>query len=190
MVKNTMNNGNSYRDYYFILNMTNNASASEIRRAYRRLALGCHPDHHPEDPAAEEKFKLINEAYSILGNVQRRREYDSRNGTQSLHFHGDIGGRYRFTGRWNGCDRQQCGIVQMRTFNTVQLGHLYEIFLTSREAEFGTERFVVASIEQKQRGYRIRIPAGVSHGSHLKAVLGRNLNRYIYVKITIRDATE
>jgi len=185
-----MNNGNSVRDYYFILNVTSDASASEIRRAYRRLALECHPDHNPEDPEAEEKFKLINEAYSILGNDQRRKEYDNRNNRQSLPYNGGVSSRYRFTGGWNRCGRQQCGIVQERTFNNVQLGQLYEIFLTSREAEVGTERFVVASIEQKQRGYRIRIPAGVSEGSHLKAVLGRDLNRYIYIKITIRDSTE
>jgi molecular chaperone DnaJ len=45
------------REYYYILNVTSNASASEIRRAYRRLALEYHPDHHPEDPESEEKFK-------------------------------------------------------------------------------------------------------------------------------------
>jgi hypothetical protein len=54
----------------------------------------------------------------------------------------------------------------------VQLGQLYEIFLASREAKFGTERSVVATVEPKQRGYRNRILAGVSHGSHFKAILG------------------
>jgi curved DNA-binding protein CbpA len=101
MVKSTMNKGNRARDYYFILNVTSNASASEIRRAYRRLALECHPDHHPEDPGAEEKFKLISEAYSVLENVQKRREYDSQHDTQSLlsnYFDKSIHSRYQYTG--------------------------------------------------------------------------------------------
>jgi len=189
MVKSTTNNGDKTRDYYFILNVTHTASASEVRRAYRRLALECHPDHHPENPESEEKFKLINEAYSILGDVQRRKEYDS---FQQLHsplsdnFSSGMGRGYRKSGRGNRCGRQQCGIVQERTFNVVQLGQIYEIFLTPVEARLGTERFVVTTMEQKQHGYRIRIPSGINNGTHFKAILGRDDNRYIFVRVTIR----
>lgn len=181
-----MNNRNKFKDYYSILNVPSTASAPEIRRAYRKLALECHPDHHPEDPGAEERFKLIGEAYSVIGNEQRRREYDSKNNMQSAYFSMGIDSLYRNTRKGNRCGRLQCGIVQEMIFNFVQLGQLYEIFLTPREAQFGTERFVVTIIEQRQRGYRIRIPAGVGHGSHLKAVLGKDPTRYIYVRITIR----
>ena len=72
---------------------TSNTSASEIRRAYRRLALEFHPDHHPEDPESEEKFKQISEAYSVLGDAQKRRDYDLLNHPHStksdIHEHVD-----------------------------------------------------------------------------------------------------
>lgn len=182
------NNWSRYKDYYFILNVTSNASASEIRRAYRRLALECHPDHHPENPESEEKFKLISEAYSILGNVQKRREYDSfqhPHSPLSDNFNSGMGRGYRNSGRGNRCGRHQCGIVKERTFNVVQLGQLYEIFLTLSETQLGTERFVVTIIEQRRRGFRIQIPAGVNHGTQFKAILGRDDNKYIFVRVTI-----
>lgn len=96
-----------------------------------------------------------------------------------------MGSGYRYGGKGNRCGRKQRGIVQETTFNVVQLGQLYEIFLTLREAQFGTERFVVTTIEQKRRGYRIRIPAGVSQGTQFKAILGKDENRYILCRITI-----
>jgi len=65
------------KDYYRILGVEQNASPEEIKRAFRRLALKFHPDRNPENPElAEEKFKEINEAYSVLGDESRRREYD------------------------------------------------------------------------------------------------------------------
>jgi curved DNA-binding protein CbpA len=187
MAKSTMNNWNRARDYYFILNVTSNASASEIRRVYRRLALECHPDHHPEDPDAEDKFKLISEAYSVLGNAQKRREYDSLLDPHSLLsdiFDKGMGSGY--SGSRNGCGRKQCGIVQETTFNVVHLKQLYEVFLTPSEAQLGTERFVVTTAEQRPRRYRIRIPAGVKQGLQFKAILGRDDNKYIFVRVTVR----
>jgi len=63
------------RDYYEILNVSPDATQEEIHRAYRRLAREYHPDVS-KDPQAEEKFKEINEAYQVLGDPQRRAEYD------------------------------------------------------------------------------------------------------------------
>jgi curved DNA-binding protein CbpA len=183
------------KDYYYILNVESNTSASEIRRAYRRLALELHPDHHPEDPESEEKFKQISEAYSVLGDAQKRRDYDLLNHPRSMmsdnygRVDKNMDSRYWNTGRGNGCGRKQCGIVQNTKLNDVLVGQIYEIILTPEEARLGTDRFVVITVEQKRRGYRIRIPVGIKQGTQFKAILGRDENRYILVRVTIRGAT-
>ncbi|MGN0728083.1 DnaJ domain-containing protein [Treponema sp.] len=63
-------------DLYSILNIEKNASAEEIKKAYRKLAFQFHPDRNPGDKQAEEKFKKITEAYSVLGDETKRRQYD------------------------------------------------------------------------------------------------------------------
>ena len=63
-------------DYYKILELNKNASEKEIKSAYRRLARKHHPDVNPGDPAAEEKFKKINQAYQVLSDQSHREQYD------------------------------------------------------------------------------------------------------------------
>lgn len=64
------------RDYYEVLGVSRNASQSEIKSAYRKMALKYHPDKNPGDPTTEEKFKEAAEAYEILGNEEKRTRYD------------------------------------------------------------------------------------------------------------------
>lgn len=64
------------RDYYEILSVSRSASADEIKKAYRKLALQYHPDKNPGDKAAEEKFKEAAEAYEILSDASKRQRYD------------------------------------------------------------------------------------------------------------------
>jgi DnaJ-class molecular chaperone len=65
------------KDYYQILNVSQDASAQDIKKAFRRLALQYHPDRNPENVReAGEKFKEINEAYEVLGDEQKRWQYD------------------------------------------------------------------------------------------------------------------
>ncbi len=64
------------KDYYKTLGVDKNASADEIKSAYRKLAKQYHPDLHPGDNAAAEKFKEINEAYSVVGDPDKRGKYD------------------------------------------------------------------------------------------------------------------
>ena len=65
-----------YKDYYKLLGVDRNASESDIKRAYRKLALQFHPDKNPGDSRAEEHFKEINEAYEVLGDPAKRARYD------------------------------------------------------------------------------------------------------------------
>jgi molecular chaperone DnaJ len=64
------------RDYYDVLGISRNASADEIKKAYRQLALQFHPDRNPGDKGAEERFKEANEAYSVLSDADRRAQFD------------------------------------------------------------------------------------------------------------------
>ncbi len=66
----------SMKDYYKTLGVAENAGDEEIKKAYRRLAKECHPDAHPGDKRAEERFKEVSEAYQVLGNPQKRQKYD------------------------------------------------------------------------------------------------------------------
>jgi molecular chaperone DnaJ len=64
------------RDYYEILGVAKNASAEDVKKAYRKLAIKYHPDKNPDDPSAEEKFKEAAEAYEILSTPEKRNRYD------------------------------------------------------------------------------------------------------------------
>jgi molecular chaperone DnaJ len=66
----------SKRDYYDILGVSKGASADEIKKAYRKLAIKYHPDKNPDDKASEDKFKEAAEAYEVLSNPEKRQRYD------------------------------------------------------------------------------------------------------------------
>ena len=74
-----------YKDYYRILGVKKDASAQEIKRAYRRLARRYHPDVNPGDKAGQERFKGINEAYEVLSDPEKRAKFD-RLGAQWYHW--------------------------------------------------------------------------------------------------------
>ncbi len=82
----------SKRDYYEILNISRNASAEEIKKAYRHLAMKHHPDRNPEDKSAEERFKEIKEAYEILSDPEKRARYDKMGHSAFEHGMGGRGG--------------------------------------------------------------------------------------------------
>ena len=66
----------SKRDYYEILGVAKTADAKTMKSAFRRKAMDCHPDRHPDDADAEARFKELNEAYGILSDEQKRAAYD------------------------------------------------------------------------------------------------------------------
>jgi len=65
-----------YQDYYKVLGVERNASDTDIKKAYRKLARKYHPDVNPGNAKAEDKFKQINEAYQVLSDAEKHRKYD------------------------------------------------------------------------------------------------------------------
>jgi molecular chaperone DnaJ len=83
------------RDYYEVLGVSRDASQSDIKKSYRKLAMKHHPDQNPDDPKAEEKFKEIGEAYEVISDQDKRAAYD-RYGHAAFKSGGNGGGRGGF----------------------------------------------------------------------------------------------
>lgn len=77
-------------DLYKVLGVEKTATQDEIKKAFRKLAIQYHPDKNPGDAAAEEKFKEINAAYSVLGDEQKRAQYDTY-GSADAYAHSSYG---------------------------------------------------------------------------------------------------
>ncbi|MBT5027688.1 MAG: DnaJ domain-containing protein [Nitrospinaceae bacterium] len=82
-----------FKDYYSILKVSQTSSLEEVKKAYRKLALELHPDHNPDDPKSEERFKEVTEAYGVLSDPLKKKEYDryhsdhqAGRSTDSSHF--------------------------------------------------------------------------------------------------------
>jgi curved DNA-binding protein len=97
-----------YKDYYKILGVDKKASQDEIKKAYRVLAVKHHPDKNPNNKAAEEQFKLANEANEVLGNPDKRKKYDDLGENWQQYekqggnpFGGNRGGQYQYESNGN-----------------------------------------------------------------------------------------
>lgn len=172
----------SKRDYYEILGINKNATAEEIKKAYRKLALEYHPDRNKE-ANAEEKFKEINEAYQVLSNQEKRQKYDqfghSAFDPSSGMGQNPFAGGFQqgpFTWTYGGSQNPFAGgdfIDPFEIFNSFFGGNYgraaktyqsYSMRLSFMEAALGTEK----TIEVNGKKQKIKIPAGVDDGTRIR----------------------
>ena len=137
-------------DYYEVLEVSRDCTGAQLKKAYRKLALKYHPDRNPDDKEAEEKFKLINEAYQVLSDEEKRAIYD-RYGKEGLQGQG-MGGGFGsanmddimdiFNSMFGGMGGFGGGFGQSRRDPSQKYGLDFEIELPLKfhEAVFGCEK--------------------------------------------------
>jgi curved DNA-binding protein len=179
-----------YHDYYKILGVPRDASAADIKNAYRKLAMQFHPDRNPGDKKAEERFKEINEAYQVLSDPKKRERYDQVGESYSQwQQNGAPGGGFDWS-RWT---TQQPGgqAVDLNDlfgeggfsdffsaiFGGTGMGqtlrsrgarrapsYQQQVTISLKEAYSGTTRI----LQIGKRRVEVKIPAGVRTGSRIR----------------------
>jgi len=180
-----------YKDYYEVLGVSRTATADEIKKSYRKLAMKYHPDRNPGNKAAEEKFKGINEAYDVLSDTKKRGLYDQM-GSDYSHYQqqGGVPNGYN----WDQWYQQNGGTYEVdmndfedmdgfsdffRTFfggmpsSSTRRGsrraaqpQIFEqpVSITFQEAYEGTKRL----LQIGNRRLEVKIPRGVQNGTKIR----------------------
>jgi len=178
-------------DYYKILGLKKDVSDGEIKKAYRKLAMKYHPYHTEGDKNAEEKFKKISEAYAVLSDKEKRKEYDTF-GSEGFHqrfsqediFRGfDFGDIFRefgigggnYSSRRSGGTRFSFGGGQGFNFGGGQQQArvkgsdlVYELPLTLQEVATGTSKIITLQHQGESENLTVKIPAGLITGKKLR----------------------
>ena len=204
------------RDYYNILGVNKNASNEELKRAYRKLAMKYHPDRNPNRKEAEERFKEINEAYAVLSDKEKRKQYDTfgaedfrQRFTQEDIFRGSdfeeilsslFGGRgkreFRYGGRGGFDFGDLFGQTAYQDMGRMpQKGEdiLYELTISLEESAFGGEKRISYRKNGKIEEVSVKIPRGIPPGKKLrlagKGMEGKNGGPPgdLYLQINIKD---
>jgi curved DNA-binding protein len=177
-------------DYYQILGVQKSADQEEIKKAYRKLALKYHPDKNPNNPAAEEKFKKISEAYAVLSDQEKRKQYDSFGSDQKFSREDifrdfDINSILRYLGFGGGQGAGRRGSYSFRGndpfadlfgqgrqdyYNAPQRGSdlQYNLNITLEESVFGADKKLALQRDQGVDEINVKIPAGISTGKKLR----------------------
>lgn len=191
-----------YKDYYGLLGVKKNATADEIKKAYRTLAKHYHPDSNVGDKQAEEMIKDINEAYEVLGNESKKRHYDSVvnrfNFMAGFEFDPKKFGfkpKTEFTGKEEGAFSDFYNLffgnesvdLDSKTFESgfikkeepLLFKRGEDVFvnfeITLEEAFFGMDTTVkVKNAANKMKEYEISIPEGSRTGDKIK-ILGKGM---------------
>ena len=170
-------------DLYAILGVAESATDDEIKKAYRGLAMQCHPDKNPGDKAAEEKFKTINDAYSTLGDPRKRSEYDQMRRYGGGQSRGGAGGGnpYGFHFNFSGPEAfddiirqffdqngfpggQPFGQQQVRRNRDLQFG----VDITLEEAFTGKDMPIGFESNGSKTNILVRIPQGIDTGTRMR----------------------
>jgi DnaJ-class molecular chaperone len=173
-------------DYYKTLGVDKKASAEEIKKAFRKLAVKYHPDRNPNDKAAEDRFKEINEAYAVLSDPKKKDEYDTY-GSSGFHkqysqediFRGfDFGNVYKDMGaggaedifsRLFGGSFGRGGARGGFRGGPQRGGDLeMEVEISFRDAAQGAEKQIAFRRNGQREELKIKVPAGVDNGSKIR----------------------
>ncbi|MGB9442258.1 MAG: DnaJ C-terminal domain-containing protein [Desulfobacterales bacterium] len=203
-------------DYYKILGVQKTASGKEIKKAYRKLAMKYHPDHTKGDKGAEEKFKKISEAYAVLSDKEKRKEYDTfgsegfrQRFSQEDIFRGfDFGDIFRefgfgggdFSRGGGGGRRYSFGAGSPFNFSGAQQPGqakgsdlVYELPLTLREVATGTSKVITFQHQGRSENLTVKIPKGLIAGKKLRLAGKGNPSPYggpagnLYIKSKVLD---
>lgn len=177
-------------DYYKILGVNKTASENVIKKAYRKLAMKYHPDHTKGDKSAEETFKKISEAYAVLSDKEKRKQYDTFGsaGFQQRYSQEDIfrgfdfesvlsemfGGSGRFGGGGKGMRFSFDGGGPFGSYQRQQQAHPkgsdleYELTLTLEEVAAGTQKIVSFQHKGRSEKITVKIPKGMISGKKLR----------------------
>jgi DnaJ-class molecular chaperone len=186
-------------NYYEILGVPRNASEKDVRQAYRRMAREYHPDVNRGDKSAEERFKKINEANSVLSDPDKRRRYD-RYGDNWEHSdqieeaeaRARRGGTFRWFGDGSDDPFVTFGDGRGAIFDQVfadlgrgtrrSAGAEYAVSVTLEEANRGTTRLLELP---RERRLEVKIPPGVDNGSrvHVAAETGQRGGIYLVISV-------
>lgn len=153
------------KDLYKVLGVAEDADEKTITRAYRKLARQLHPDTHPGDPAAAERFKEITAAYNVLGDGTKRAEYDDFRKAVN-----DAGSAWTFEGEdLDDLLEDLLGRARRDTRTTGQGEDLEAALqLDFQSAARGGTSEVTLSGPGGQRRFKVRIPPGVDDGQRLR----------------------
>ncbi|NLC70916.1 MAG: J domain-containing protein [Desulfuromonadaceae bacterium] len=174
------------KDYYSVLGVEKTASADEIKKAYRKLALKYHPDRNPGDSKAEARFKEITEAYAVLSDPEKRKQYDQfgaagfeqRFTQEDIYRNFDVGDMFRefgfdtddiFSRLFGGGFRGQSPFGRQSGFRVARgQDYILTIAIPFRTAIHGGQQRIEFRRDNRLEQLQVRIPPGVESGQKLR----------------------